>query len=185
MPLLLQMLWLLVLTHFGAREQVKFSQRPRPAIIHIPPNQGLFGLLATFGIPSMVATGLFFPSWSLLFVVSPEMILPLGWSLALGLMITVTSALLLWINYRWAKAFWLRSTVLSILPSLLWATLVAGVFVLYPERLVKIGTYSEFWSLKAQPLIEHPWFWVQTGLATAATLGLYWLWRRLEVQATR
>ena len=61
MPLLIQMLWLLVLTLFGAREQVRFSQRPRPAIIHIPPNQGLFGLLATFGIPSMVATGLFFP----------------------------------------------------------------------------------------------------------------------------
>ena len=111
MPLLIQMLWLLVLTLFGAREQVRFSQRPRPAIIHIPPNQGLFGLLATFGIPSMVATGLFFPSWSLLFVVSPEMILPLGWSLALGLMITATSALLLWVNYRWAKAFWPRSTL--------------------------------------------------------------------------
>ena len=185
MPLLLQMLWLLVLTLFGAREQVKFSQRPRPSIIHIPPNQGLFGLLATFGIPSMVATGLFFSKLEPSLRRIPRDDTPAGLVTRLGAHDHSTSALLLWVNYRWAKAFWLRSTVLSILPSLLWATLVAGVFVLYPERLVKIGTYSEFWSLKAQPLIEHPWFWVQTGLATAATLGLYWLWRRLEVQATR
>ena len=185
MPLLIQMLWLLLLTLLGARQQVKFSQRPRPAVIHIPPNQALFGLLALLGIPSLVATGLFFPSWSLLFVVSPEMLLPLGWSLALALIIAGVSSTLLWANYRWVKALWLRSTFLSTVPSILWAGLVVGVLVLHPKRLLQIGTYNEFWSLKSQPLMEHPWFWVHTSVAAIASLVLIVLWRRLEVQATR
>ena len=79
----------MVLTLFGAREQVKFNHRPRPSIIHIPPNQGLFGLLATFGIPSMVATGTPFSQLEPPLHRIPEMILLMGWSLALGLIITV------------------------------------------------------------------------------------------------
>ena len=185
MPLPLHILWLLALTFLGAREQAQFNQRPRPAIIHVPPNQALFGLLAVFGIPSLVASTLFFPSWTLLYTTSPEMLVPIGWSLLFGLTVTVASGLLLWLNYRWVKALWERSKILAAIPSCLWAISCLVGLILHPQRFTQLGTYNEFWAQKSISLFDHPYFWIQSGLALVTTFLLLKLWGRLKVQAAR
>ena len=184
MPLPLHLLWLLALTFQGAREQAHFDQRPRPAIIHIPPNQVLFGLLALYGIPSLVATALFFPSWILLYRTSPEMLLPTGWSLLLGMTTTAASAILLWGNYRWVRRLYPSSKWLAFGPTLLCAVISTAGFLMYPNRFIKLGTYNDFWAQRATPIWDHPYFWGHSGLAIAATLIALHLWRRLKVQAT-
>ena len=184
MPLPLHILWLLVLTYLGAREQAQFSKRPRPAIIHVPPNQALFGLLAIFGIPSLVATTLFFPSWTLLYITSPEMFIPTGWSLLLGLGVTVSSGALLWLNYRWAKGLWERSQLLAGIPCIMWGALTLGGLLLHPQRFTQLGTYNEYWSKRAVSLFDHPYFWIQGSLTLIATFAVLKLWSRLKVQAT-
>lgn len=185
MPILIQMLWLMILTLLTAREQLRFNARPRPAIVHLPPNQGLFGLLSLVGIPSLVATTLFFPSWSLLYTTSPELLLPTGWSLLLGLGVTAIAGAILWSNYRWSKLWWERSKLAGLMPTLLWTLATGALLLLYPERFMQLGTYNEFWSQRAGQLVEHPYFWVQTVLNVGTTLGLLALWKRLQVQATR
>ena len=184
MPLPLHILWLLALTFQGAREQVHFDQRHRPATIHIPLNQVLFGLLALYGIPSLVATALFFPSWTLLYGTSPEMLLPTGWSLVLGVTTTVSSAILLWGNYRWVRRLYPRSKWLALTPTLLGSVALVVGFLMYPNRFLSLGTYNDFWAQRAIPIWDHPYFWSHSALAIGTTFVTLQLWRRLKVQTT-
>ena len=173
----------LVLTLFGAREQVKFSQRPRPRLF-ISHRTKDFRALGYLWHP--IDGGY----WTLFPQLEPPLhriprddttdglvtrlgthhhryvgLTPLGeLSVGKGLLATVNTV---------------EHSTLSIMGY----RRRCCVYALSRASL-KIGTYSQFWSLKAQPLLSIPGFG-HTGLATATTLGLCWLWRRLEIQATR
>ena len=183
MPLILHILWLLLLTAFAAFEQVRFRARSRPSTIEIPPNQVLFGLLSTVGLPSMLATILFYPSWSMGYVLSPEMLLPVGWSIVLGGSMTAAAALLLWTQYRWCIYFGQRSRALAHLLSAIWLIGSAMLIALYPDRIMLVGSYSDYWSQRATPLFEERWFVIQSTLAFIATLISLNIWKRLKIQA--